>query len=133
MRVSRILLKSIGSASAVAATICAGPAFAQAQPVRYSFSLPEQELGRALRAIAIRSGRSLVVPSELVAGRRSPALSGDYTAEEAVERLLGGSGLAIRRVGEALVVVPRGTAASGNANGSGFAGFRVFGYQSICH
>lgn len=53
-----------------------------------------QSLGSALTAFADRASLRLLFPSSLVAGRTSPALSGRFTREQALSRLLEGSGLA---------------------------------------
>ncbi|WP_171131537.1 TonB-dependent receptor [Sphingomonas sp. ID1715] len=63
-------------------------------------------LGDALRSVALASGRNFVVSSDLVRGRSAPELKGRFTTEGAFERLLGGSGLQARLVGDAYVIVP---------------------------
>jgi len=52
---------------------------AQAEPRRRAFDIPPQDLGPALKAFADAAGLRLVVPPEMVAGRRTPGLSGPYT------------------------------------------------------
>lgn len=94
-------------AGAVAAWAWSTPLHAQAS-AEFEFSLPAQDLSDSLRAVSVRSGRSIVVSGDLVRGRRAPALSGPLTVEEAVELLLAGSGLEVRRVGAALVIVNAG-------------------------
>ncbi|HEY0630350.1 MAG TPA: TonB-dependent receptor [Sphingomicrobium sp.] len=80
---------------------------------RYRFDLPTMELADALRQVAVRTGTNLLAPDELVRGRRSIALSGEYSAEEAVQGLLQGSGLSYRFSDETLII-----AAGAPANGS---------------
>jgi len=53
-----------------------------------------QSLGAALTAFADRASLRLLFPSSLVAGRTSPALAGRFTREQALSRLLEGTGLA---------------------------------------
>ncbi|HVJ02961.1 MAG TPA: TonB-dependent receptor, partial [Sphingomonas sp.] len=101
-----------------AAVLCAGQqADARLQPAAYD--LPAQPLGDALRAVARRSGQSILVPSDLVAGRRAPALRGDYSPEAALALLLAGSGLIARRVGDALVIQRDAVEGAQDAQGSG--------------
>lgn len=88
--------------SAVALTISM-PACAQADAPR-RFTLPAQDLGAALRSVALSSGRTVVAPAELVRGKRTPPLDGTYTPEEAVARLIEGTGLQVMRAGNALVI-----------------------------
>jgi len=97
------LLASLLAAGSVAAIACATPAQAQIGDEQI-YSLPAQDLSRSLREIAARSGRNIIAPSELVADRQAPAISGPFTAEGAVRLLLTGSGLEVRLVGESLVI-----------------------------
>lgn len=93
------------SAAAIAGALAISSTAASAQATSAQvFELPAQDLAQALREVAARSGRNLIVPSELVAGRRSPPLSGRYTPEQAIESLLAGTGLRIRTVGDSFVV-----------------------------
>lgn len=92
-------------AAAIAAVLAICPTGACAQPGDpQAFQLPAQDLGQALREVAGRTGRNLVVSGDLVAGRRSPPLSGRYTAEGAVEALLAGSGLTVSTVNGSLII-----------------------------
>lgn len=86
----------------VAAISC--PAHAQTAPRHYD--LAPQPLGDALRAIAVASGRNIVVATDLVDGKAAPALSGWFTPEQAVTILLRGSGLRALDVQGALVIRP---------------------------
>ncbi|WGD30704.1 TonB-dependent receptor [Ancylobacter sp. WKF20] len=58
-----------------------------------SLDIRAQPLGAALTAFADQAGLRLLFPSSLVAGRTSAALIGRFTREEALARLLGGTGL----------------------------------------
>lgn len=84
------------------------PAPAAAQDPQVEFALPAQDLPIALRAVSQRTGQSILADGALVRGRKAPALAGRFTVEEALRRLLAGSGLAVRRIGGALVVVEAG-------------------------
>jgi iron complex outermembrane receptor protein len=83
-------------ASATAAT-------AQAQN-RFAFDLPAETLSQALRDVAVHTGRNVIAPADLVGTQQAPPLSGSFTAEEAVARLLAGTGLRYRLVEGTLVV-----------------------------
>jgi len=84
-----------------------------------SYDLPAQPLGDALRTVARRSGQSIVAPTGLVAGKRAPALKGDFSPEAAVSLLLAGSGLSPRRVGDALVIQRADAESAQDAQGAG--------------
>ena len=58
-----------------------------------TLNIRSQNLGAALTSFADRSGLRLLFPSRLVDGKASPALSGSFTREQALARLLEGSGL----------------------------------------
>src|SRR5690606_1761920 len=100
----RNLFAPLLAAGSIAVLAQAAPAFAQASP-EVEISLPAQDLAASLRALSLRTGRSIVVSGDLVRGRQAPAVSGSFTAEEAARRLLAGSGLEVRRIGDSLVVV----------------------------
>lgn len=101
-------------ATAVAAMACAAPACAQ-DSGQVEVSLPAQDLSASLRAISRQTGRSIIVAGDLVEGRQAPAVSGQLSVEEAVRRLLAGSDLAFRHVGETIVIVSAGGGESHDA------------------
>ncbi len=83
----------LGSAALLLASLSPVPtAYAQSsQPV--TVNIRAQQLGTALTSFADQAGLRLLLPSGVVAGRTSPALSGTMTREEALSRMLAGSGL----------------------------------------
>jgi iron complex outermembrane recepter protein len=94
-------------------------AAAQAQPAAQAdYALPAQELAHSLREVALASGVSVLISGELAAGRQAPALRGRFTAREAVERLIEGSGLTVAIVGEALVVRRAGDVPASSQSGA---------------
>ena len=73
------------------------PQEAQAEgPRRVEFDIPAQDLDTALTALADRANLKLLFTSEQVAGKRTEGLAGSFTAEEALRRLLAGTGLRYR-------------------------------------
>ena len=60
---------------------------------RYDITLPAQPLADAIAALSAQTGTPVVYTEPSVATRQAPALSGRFTAEEALDRLLAGSGL----------------------------------------
>lgn len=83
------------------------------------YDLPAQALGDALRAVARSSGQSIIVPTDLVAGKRAPALKGEFSPEAALAQLLAGSGLTAHRVGDALVIQRIDAESAQDAQGTG--------------
>jgi iron complex outermembrane receptor protein len=104
--------------SVAAMALCAAPAAAQeAAPRQYQLS--GQALGSALRTVSVLSGQAIVAPSELVAGKTSRPLMGTYSTEDAVARLLDGSGLVAVQVGNALVIRRQSAESAQDAQGDG--------------
>ncbi|HLY51572.1 MAG TPA: TonB-dependent receptor plug domain-containing protein, partial [Steroidobacteraceae bacterium] len=80
---------------AVGAFLCAA-AGAQSPPPAAeprSLSIPAEPLANALNDLAQQSGLQVMFPSELVARLRSPEVKGSLTPAEALQRLLGNTGL----------------------------------------
>lgn len=63
----------------------------------YTFAQPSQPLAQALNAFSRATGQSVVYTLELP-GLQAPALNGTFGAEQALQQLLGTSGLTWRRV-----------------------------------
>jgi len=59
----------------------------------YAFDLGEQPLSAAVKAFSDITGQSLLVDERLLAGKMSPGVRGRFTAEDALRRLLAGTGL----------------------------------------
>jgi len=75
----------------------AAPVAAQSIEATRHYEIPAGSLDRALREFARQSGQQILYPAALVAGRRSPGLSGDYGPEPALAALLRDTGLVHRR------------------------------------
>jgi outer membrane receptor protein involved in Fe transport len=84
---------------------CATSADAHADG-RFHFDLPAESLSQALRDVAVRTGRNVIAPDQLVQSRQAPALTGEFSAEQAVAKLLEGTGLRYR-VFEGTLVIER--------------------------
>ncbi|MBB4841476.1 outer membrane receptor protein involved in Fe transport [Sphingomonas kyeonggiensis] len=91
--------------AATIAMIAPGPAWsARAQQ---EFHIAAGPLDQALATYARITHRQLLYPSTLVAGRTSQALDGRYGDDEALAQLLRGTGIAVRRAGNAYVLFQR--------------------------
>lgn len=73
----------------------------------YSFAIARQPLVEALNAFSAVSGWQVGLSSDLAAGVQSPGVNGRLPAEQALQRLLAGTGLEYRAVGERSVVLVR--------------------------
>jgi outer membrane receptor protein involved in Fe transport len=79
-------------------------AFAQVTATAH-FDLPSQSLADSLRAIGSETKTDVLFNPKLVAGLRAPALKADLTAQEAIRRLLKGTGLSYELLNGATVIV----------------------------
>ncbi len=70
----------------------------------FSVALPAQPLGSALNELARQGRFQLMVHPDLVSGKTAPAVAGLLTAQQALERLLAGSGLVPSQQGGVVVI-----------------------------
>ncbi|MBB1603531.1 TonB-dependent receptor [Variovorax sp. UMC13] len=116
MRAARFNLSPLTLAAAITATFVAGfapSAHAQSGAATSSamaFSIPAQPLGQALNELARLANLQLSFPAALVAGKTARAVSGRWTPQQALDRMLAGSGLEAMVDGASVLVRP---AASG--------------------
>ncbi|WP_129642019.1 TonB-dependent receptor domain-containing protein [Peristeroidobacter agariperforans] len=90
--------------------VASAGALAQTNPTstdqtRQEFNIAAQPLSQALREYAQQSGDQVVFYSEIGKGREAPALSGSYTRQEALQRLLENTGLKYRRVNAKTIAI----------------------------
>jgi iron complex outermembrane receptor protein len=78
---------------------------ADAQSTLYDLNIPSEDLATALQSFAIASHHKLLYKAELTAGKTSRALNGHFTAEQAIEALLSGTGLKFRITGSSVVLI----------------------------
>lgn len=98
------LIRNFGTCTmAVAACLAASPALADTGTFRFDISAGD--LSAALQSVARTSGRQVAFNAQQVNGKKAPALHGTYSAQEAFERLLAGSGLAARAGQSGVVIV----------------------------
>ncbi len=81
------------------------PVAAHAQEATYSFNIPSQDLGAALRDFARAARQQVVFDSAVARGKRNPALVGTYSANDGLARLLAGSGLVTRKTPAGVIYV----------------------------
>ena len=93
------------------ATVLASPAAALAAPLAaptgeaVEVQLPPGPLNASLFSLAQQTGVQIVFTSELVEGRRAPAVSGKLTADQALARLIAGSDLQVQKAGAKVLVL----------------------------
>jgi iron complex outermembrane recepter protein len=94
--------------SAFAAFFAAGSltfADVQARSLSYDLNIPSEDLTAALQSFAIATHHKLLYKAELTAGKTSRAIKGHYSAHEAIEALLSGTGLTFEITGASVVLI----------------------------
>ncbi|SLM50103.1 putative tonB-dependent receptor protein [Nitrospira japonica] len=86
-------------------------AVSDARHTEHSFDIPAQPLNLALKSFAWTAGLQMSFNDDLAAGLTSTELTGRFTSEQGLERLLGGSGLTHRFTGPDTVIVERNSSA----------------------
>lgn len=70
-----------------------------------NYSIAKQPLYSALSALAEQAGIQFVYSAEMVKNLTSPGVQGQYTIEQALQKLLSGSGISFRRTGPGTVAL----------------------------
>jgi outer membrane receptor protein involved in Fe transport len=99
----------------------AWPAWAQPAPAsaaRVEFDIPAGDLAVALDRLSTQAGIQFMYQPELVAGKQVKALSGQLAWQEALDRLLQGSGLDYKQINPTTIVIRK---AAGGAKPSSSA------------
>jgi iron complex outermembrane receptor protein len=78
---------------------------AQAGSISYDLDIPSEDLTAALQSFALASHHKLLYKAQLTAGKISRALHGHFTAQEAIEALLSGTGLTYEITGSSVVLI----------------------------
>lgn len=91
---------------------------------RQRYDIAPGPLDDTLASFAARAGISIAMPPNLVAGKRSAGLQGDYTVARALDRLLAGTGLDAVGSGKSYVLKPL-PQAGGEAGATQLAPIRV--------
>lgn len=94
--------------ASLGASIIATPAWAQAAR---QYSVPAGDAGDAVQAVAQQSGLQVIAPAADVAGVRTNAIKGNFSAVEALRRMFAGTGLEVVQTAGGAVMVRRAAVA----------------------
>ncbi|MCW0197376.1 TonB-dependent receptor [Sphingopyxis sp.] len=100
----RLAAAALSGASLAALVLPLSPAIAQTAE-RKPFDIPAQDAARALEQFGRQSGRSVMFDPARLTGAKSRAVQGQLTPEEALDRLLTGTGFSARQVNATTFVV----------------------------
>lgn len=92
-------------AAALITTVCLTAAAEPPRVERFQIEQPAQPMADALRAIARTTKSSVLFDPVVATGLTASPLSGRYSAAEAIERVLEGSGLVVELMGDGAIVV----------------------------
>src|SRR3569623_638882 len=93
--------------AALAASTFLASAPAEARGAAH-YNIAAQDLGDALRAFGLASHQQIMFSENQVRGKRNAALTGTFTVEEGLSRLLGGTGLGTARTASGVVYITNG-------------------------
>lgn len=88
-----------------AALLMAGAAMAQ--DVSYQVDIAPQALDQALNALAGQTGSRILFATDIAEGRQAQGLKANLTVEQALQRLVSGSGLRVQKTGDGSYLVSR--------------------------
>lgn len=98
---ARLLILAMAAAALPAGTVWAiAPPSAPSASPSQAYAIRPGPLGPALDALAAQGGVQVAYAPDLVDGKRTRGLAGRFTASDALKRLLAGTGLAWRAMGE---------------------------------
>lgn len=122
----RCTMKStMASAIALMVLVWAAP-MAQAQ-AKAAFDLPAQPLADSLRAVGSQTNINLLFDPPLVAGKQAPALKAEVTADEALTRLLVGTGIKHEFLNETTIVLAKADAVASKSSKGGASSIAASG------
>lgn len=103
--ISSVLERMLVCAASFIVISAIAPAYAEERG--QLINIEAQSLGGVINALARQTGAIIIVPSGLVEGKTSRALSGTFTAESALALLLAGTGLEAKQDASGAFVVQR--------------------------
>lgn len=80
---------------------------ASAQEATHAVDIPAQRLDQALNALAGQTGSRILFATDVAEGRQAVALHGNLTVEQALERMLGRSGLKVQKTADGTWLIAR--------------------------
>lgn len=90
---------------------------AVADESRHQFNIPPEPLANALIEFSQIASQQLIFSYDLTTGKMTPGLSGQYTATEAINALLDGTGLVAQTNGAGVIMVQKKTEAQQEPEG----------------
>ncbi len=109
-------LRRTGTALALVASLWAAhAAVATAQDRQYSFNIPAENAAQALIDFSRQVGIQILFPYDTAAAHQAPAISGQFTAKEVLDRLLDGTGLEVAERTSTVITLRTVSASAGKS------------------
>ena len=108
-----------------ASTLAPAPFAPPPQAGTAHYHVPSEALGAALRQIGAQANSEILFTPEEVAGKTAPAIDGDLTLDQALDRALTGSGLIARHLHGAIIIRRQAFSAQPDAERAGGAGDEI--------
>ncbi len=93
------------SALALGMTLGLGVCTAQADDEKQYFDISENAVGEALKTFAVQTDSEILFTADIVKGKKTQGLQGDYTNQEALQKLLVGTGLSVEKNDEKVYLI----------------------------
>ena len=89
--------------------VVAAPIAIHADEVRMHFDIKAQPLSEALMAFGVQTGAIVMASTELTTGKISKPVTGQLTRQEALYRMLQGTGLKFEATADGTILIVRAT------------------------
>jgi hypothetical protein len=93
------------TAVAIIAAAFAAPAAGAMESPTVIVDIPPKSLGESLQTLGLIANRQLIFSGDIVSGRRGNGVSGSFTPEEALKRILDGTGLIYRETSAGVFLI----------------------------
>jgi outer membrane receptor protein involved in Fe transport len=107
-----MIMRSLAVSAAAIAIVASVPAPAWAQERTYTFDIPAGDLGAGIRVFAKESRQQVSFDGAIVAGKHGNEVKGTYAPDQALSRLLEGTGVVFRKADRGVFIL----SAVGNAS-----------------
>jgi iron complex outermembrane receptor protein len=105
----------------------AEPAPSQSPSQQADYRIRSQALDRALVEFSLKSGLQVIADGKLTAGVKSPGVSGRYSPEQALQKLLAGTGVTIQSSRNGTVTLKKAAAVEPQSGGTLLKAMTVVG------
>src|SRR5262249_9785599 len=103
-RIGLAVAAALGTSLLLGTSTFAAPP-TQARPLTHYLDIPAQDLGAALKALGAAADEQVLFSDDIVAGRHSTGIKGEYRTDAALSILLKGTGLQADRTASGVLLI----------------------------